>query len=268
MGNVVRFDDARENIGFERIKSTYSVREISRQFGLSERHVRRWALEGWIPTAPGNAEGEIRFDLRALTIFRRVRDRRGLGRNIRQIEAELGGQMSLFPEPEGRLIPLPRKTTPFEDALQLHEHGDPRAVDMYLEAALREDHAPDAFCNLGILEFESGKITSAFDRFTQALRLDPRHFESHFNLAHLYFECGDLRLAKLHYEIAAEIEPGFADLYFNLGLVHAVTGELQSAARALHQAKDLVPVEEGRKVDDLLSTVEGALQNRTPPSTE
>jgi tetratricopeptide (TPR) repeat protein len=268
MGNVVRFDDARESIGFERIKSSYSVREISRQFGLSERHVRRWAQEGWIPTTAGSAEGEISFDLRALTILRRVRDQRGLGRSIRQIEAEFGGQLNLFPEPEGQLIPLPRKTTPFEEALELHEHRDPRAADLYLEAALQGDHAPDAFCNLGILEFEEGKITSAFDRFTQALRLDARHFESHFNLAHLYFECGDLRLAKLHYEIAAEIEPAFADLYFNLGLVHAVTGELQSAVRVLHQAKELVPAEEGRKVDDLLSTVEGALENRTPPSRE
>lgn len=268
MGNIIRFDDARDNLGFERIKSTYSVREISRQFGLSERHVRRWAQEGWVPAAAGSGDGEISFDLRALTIFRRVRDQRGLGRSIRQIEVELGGQLSLFPEPEGRLIPLPRKITPFEDALQLHERGDTRAADMYLEAALQGDHAPDAFCNLGILEFEAGKIMSAFDRFTQALRIDPRHFESHFNLAHLYFECGDLRLAKLHYEIAAEIEPGFADLYFNLGLVHAITGELHSAVRALHQAKELVPAEEGKRVDDLLSTVEGALHTAAPPSKE
>ena len=267
MGNVVRFDEARENIGFERIKSTYSVREICRQFGLSERHVRRWAQEGWVPTA-AESGGEVRFDLRALAVFRRVRDQRGLGRSIRQIESELGGQLRLFPEPEGRLIPLPRKVTPFEDALELHERGDARAADRYLEAALQGDHAPDAFCNLGILEFEAGKIMSAFDRFTQALRIDPRHFESHFNLAHLYFESGDLRLARLHYEIAAEIEPGFADLYFNLGLVHAVTGELQSAAKVLHQARELVPAEEGRKVEDLLSTVEGAMQNAAPPSTD
>ena len=268
MGNVIRFDHARESVGFERIKSTYSVREISRQFGLSERNVRRWAQEGWVPTVAGSGDGEFRFDLQALTIFRRVRDQRGLGRSMRQIESELGGQLSLFPQPEGRLIPLPRKVTPFEDALQLHERGDPLAADRYLEAALQGDNAPDAYCNLGILEFEAGKVISAFDRFTQALRLDPRHFESHFNLAHLYFECGDLRLARLHYEIAAEIEPGFADLYFNLGLVHAVKGELQSAVRVLHQAKELVPAEEGRKVDDLLSTVEGALQKTTPPYTE
>jgi tetratricopeptide (TPR) repeat protein len=262
----VQFEEARAKMGFERIKSTYSVREISRQFGMSERYIRRWAQEGWIPSAPGTRDGEIAFDLRALTIFRRVRDQRSQGRSIRQIEAELYGQLNLFPEPEGRLIELPIKFSPFEEALQLHEKGNPRAAEFYLRAAVEDDHAPDAFCNLGIMEFEAGKTISAFDRFTQALRIDPRHFEAHFNLAHLYFEAGDLRLAKLHYEIAAEIEPSFADLYFNLGLVHAITGELQSAAQALHHAKELVAEEEGKKVEDLLRTVEGALHASTPPT--
>jgi len=268
MGNIVQFDEARGKLGFERIKSTYSIREIGRQFGLSERHIRRWAQEGRIPVASDCQNGEIRFDLRALTLFRRIRDQRNEGRSMRQIEAELGGQLSLFPEPQGRLIELPRKIGAFEEALLLHERGDPRAGEQYLKAALEDDHAPDAFCNLGILEFEAGKTISAFDRFTQALRLDPRHFEAHFNLAHLYFESGELRLAKLHYEIAAELEPGFADLYFNLGLVHAVTGELQSAVQALHQAKELVSEDEGKKVDDLLCTVEGALRSTPQPPEE
>jgi tetratricopeptide (TPR) repeat protein len=268
MGNIIQFTEARTKLGFERIRSTYSVRDISRQFGLSERYIRRWTQEGRIPTAAKRRDGEFRFDLRALTLFRHIRDQRSQGRSMRQIEAQLCGQLSLFPDPEGQLIELPRKFSPFEEALQLHEQGDPRAADFYLKAALAEDHVPDAFCNLGILEFEAGKTVSAFDRFTQALRHDPRHFESHFNLAHLYFECGDLRLARLHYELAAEIEPSFADLYFNLGLLHAVTGELQSAAQALHQAKRLVPEDEGKKVNDLLLTVEGALLASPPPTKD
>ncbi len=268
MGNIVQFGEARGKLEFERIKSTYSVREIARQFGLSERHIRRWALEGRIPVASNRQEGELRFDLRALTVFRRIRDKRSQGRSIRQIEAELGGQLNLCPEPQGLLIELPRRVGAFEEALTLHERGDARAAEQYLKATLEDDHAPDAFCNLGILEYEAGKVISAFDRFTQALRLDPRHFEAHFNLAHLYFEAGEMRLAKLHYEIAAELEPGFADLYFNLGLVHAVTGELQSAVHALHQAKELVSEDEGKKVDDLLSTVEGALHSTKKPGEE
>jgi len=266
MGNIIQFAEARTKLSFERIKSTYSVREISRQFGLPERHIRRWSQEGWIPTSPRGGDGEIRFDLSALAVFRRIRDQRSRGRSMRQIEAELHGQLRLFPEQEGKLIELPRKFSLFEQALALHEQGNSEAAQVYLKATLEEDHAADAFCNLGILEFEAGKATSAFDRFTQALRLDPRHFEAHFNLAHLYFESGELRLAKLHYEIAAEIEPGFADLYFNLGLVHAISGELKSAVQALHHARELSAEDEGTRVDDLLSSVEGALC--TPPPAE
>ncbi len=266
MGDVVQFKAAQSELGFERVKSTYSAREISRQFGLSERHIRRWTQEGLIQTAPDSPPGESRFDFRALDFFRRVRELRTQGLGFRQIEAQLHGQLSLFPEPEGILIPLPRRLTVFEEALFLHERGDARAAEFYLKAALEEDHAADAYCNLGILEFEAGEVASAFDRFTRALRHDPRHFESHFNLAHLYFESGDLRLARLHYEIAAEIEPDFADLYYNLGLVHAMTGEWQRAIGVLNHAKGLLPEDEVKRVDDLLSSVEKAMDPESPSS--
>ncbi len=267
MGNVIRFADARARLGFERIKSTYTVQEIAKQFGLSSRHIRRWTEERLIPTVHETGEEEARYDFRALTQFRRVRELRNKGLSIRQIEAELRGQLNLFPESEGQLIHLPAKLSPFEEALLLHERGDPRAADLYLKSIEQEEYAADAYCNLGILEFEAGKVTSAFSRFTNALKLDPRHFESHFNLAHLYFEAGDLRLARLHYEIAAEIEPRFPDLYFNLGLVHAMSNDLEAAIQTLHTAKDLAPEDEREKIDQFLSGVERALQstsNTTP----
>ncbi len=266
MGNVIRFGEAGSQSGFERVRSTYSVREIGRQFGLSERHIRRWTQDGLIRTVGGTRDGELRYDFQALTVLRRARELRHQGLTIRQIEAELNGQLNLFPEPEGRLLQLPRKTSAFEEALHLHERGDAKAAEFYLKAAMEGDHSPDAYCNLGIMEFEAGKVASAFDRFTQALRIDPRHFESHFNLAHLYFESGDMRLARLHYEIAAEIEPSFADLFYNLGLVHAIKGDLPEAVAALSQARDLVTEEEGKKVDELLSSVQKSLQAKKPPT--
>jgi len=268
MGNVIHFGEARSKLGFERVKSTYSARELGRRFGLGERTIRRWTQEGLIQLADGCREGEVRYDFRALTLLRRVSELRSQGLTFRQIEAELNGQLNLFPEPEGRLLHLPRKMSVFEEALLFHERGDPRAPEYYLKAAMDGDHSPDAYCNLGIMEFEAGKVASAFNRFTQALRCEPRHFESHFNLAHLYFESGDLKLARLHYELAAEIEPGFADLFYNLGLVHAIKGDLPEAVAALNQARELAPEEEGKRVEDLLASVEKSLQHKSPPSEE
>jgi len=258
MGNVVPFPGAGAR-NFQRVRSTYSVREISRQFGLGEHHVRRWTREGLIRGVCDPDSGEVRYDLLSLRQFRRVRELRNQGLSFRQIESEMRGQLNLFPEPEGRLLRLPRRLSTFEEALMLDERCDKRAADAYLKAISEGDSVSDALCNLGILEFQAGNIPAAFDRFTKSLQYDPRHFESHYNLASLYFDQEDLRLARLHYELSAEIEPNFADIFFNLGLVHALNGDFQAAVHALARAKDLASPEESAKVLELLANLQRAL---------
>ncbi len=258
MSKVVPFPGAGAH-GFQRVKSTYSVREISQQFGLGEHHIRRWAREGLICAAAVPESAEQRYDHQALKQFRRVRELRNQGLSFRQIEAELRGQLNLFPEPEGRLIRLQRKLTPFEEALLLDERSDGRAPEAYRQAIAAGDSIADALCNLGILEFQAGNIAAAFDRFTKSLQQDPRHFESHFNLASLYFDQEDLRLARLHYELAAEIEPNFPDIFFNLGLVHALNGDFRAAVDALEKARSLASEEESAKVVELLISLQKAL---------
>lgn len=255
MGDIVQF-----KYGFQRVQSTYTVRELSQQFGLSEYYIRRWTREGLVQTVAPATEGELRYDFRALTVFRRVRELRHQGQSIRQIEAELRGQLNLFPEPQGQLIRLPLKLSPFEEALRLHEREDARAIQAYQKAIREGDCVADAYCNMGILEFEAHRTPAAFDRFTCALKHDPRHFESHFNLANLYFENGELRLARLHYEMVAEIEPNFPNLYFNLGLVHAVNGDLEAAIAALNKAKEIAPDDDQCKVDEFLATLQRVLK--------
>ena len=265
MNNVIQFPAGNARRGLQRVQSTYSVREISKQFGLGEHHIRRWTREGLIHSTAEADSGELRYDLQALRDFRRIRDLRGQGLSFRQIEAELRGQLNLFPEPEGRLIRLPRRLSPFEEALALDERADKRAPEAYRQAIGKGDSVADAFCNLGILEFEAGNIQAAFDHFTNSLRQDPRHFESHVNLASLYFDQEDLRLARLHYELAAEIEPNFPDIFFNLGLIHALNGDFRAAVKVLERAKQLSSGEEYLRVADLLSHLQKAL---TPPPTE
>jgi tetratricopeptide (TPR) repeat protein len=255
MSVIVRFPDTSQTKDLQRIQSTYTVREISRQFGLSEGSIRRWTRAGVIQPALDASEGELRYDFHALTQFRRIRELRNRGLTIRQIESEMSGQLNLFSDRGGQLIPLPVKRTPFEEALLLHEKGDSRAIKMYRLAILEGECVADAFCNLGILEFEKGEIPRAFDHFTNALKFDPRHFESHFNLAHLYFEAGDYRLARLHYEISAVLEPNSANVHFNLGLVHAVSGELDAAITALNVAKEYSTGEELVQVEELLAGI-------------
>ena len=197
MNVVVPFPDAAPTKGLQRIQAAYTMREISRQFGWSESTIRRWMKERVIrpieslPDGSDAVSSEPHFDFHALETFRRARELKNRGLSLRRIEAELNGQLNLFPEEEGQLIQLPVRISPFEEALILHEQGDKRAVEMYHKAIAEGECVADAFCNLGILDYETKDIPKAFDHFTNALKADPRHFEAHFNLAHLYFEAGD-----------------------------------------------------------------------------
>jgi tetratricopeptide (TPR) repeat protein len=225
---------------YQRVKANYSIREIKQLFGLSERTIRRWTEQGIIQGRPTTAEAnDYTYDFQALVQFRRVRELRAQGQSIRQIEAELQGQLHLFRGGEGGK--LSRLLTPFEEALLLHEQGDPKAAESYLEAISDGDNVAEAHCNLGIINLDLGQVGKALDNFTLSLKHEPRHVEAHYNLGNLYYDAGELALARLHYEAAAQIEPGFSLVYFNLALVYHRLGDLPAALGALEKYKQMEP---------------------------
>jgi tetratricopeptide (TPR) repeat protein len=241
---------------YQRVKSNYSIREIKQMFGLSERTIRRWTETGIIQVTPAASEEETHYDFQALTVFRRVREMRSQGLTIKQIEAELQGQLSLFRSDPSQ-VPVSRLLTPFEEALLLHEQSDTQAVEFYQEAIATGDNVAEAYCNLGIIELDRGNMVGTLDNFTQALKHDPRHVEAHYNLANVYYDAGDFLLARLHYETAREIEPNFAAVYYNLALVYHRLGNVVGARQALHKYKELGPGdEEIELVDQLLKAME------------
>jgi tetratricopeptide (TPR) repeat protein len=224
---------------YQRVKSSYTIREIKQLFGLSERTIRRWTEQGIIFGTPKPEGGDYNYDFQALTQFRRIRELRAQGHSIRQIEAELQGQLNLFRGFEGGK--LSRLLTPFEEALLLHERGDPKAAESYLEAISDGDNVAEAYCNLGIIHKDTGDVGKALDNFTLSLKHEPRHVEAHYNLGNLYYDVGEFPLARLHYEAAAQIEPGFSLVYFNLGLVHFKLSDLVASVAALEKYRQLEP---------------------------
>lgn len=231
--------------GYQPVKSAYTVKEIKQLFGLSEKTIRRWTEQGIIQASAPSQTPDFVYDFQALTQFRRVRELRAQGHSIRQIEAELQGQLNLFRVETSRLA---RLLTPFEEALLLHEQGDPKAAEHYVEAINEGDNVAEAYCNLGILNLERGQLGAALDNFTLSLKNDPRHVEAHYNLANLYYDAGDLQLARLHYEAAAQIEPGFSLVYFNLSLVYHKLGDLEAASATLERYRQLEPEDEDLEV--------------------
>ena len=129
---------------YQRVKSSYTVKEIKQLFGLSEKTIRRWTEQGIIQASSPSQTPDFVYDFQALTQFRRVRELRAQGQSIRQIEAELQGQLNLFRVETGRIA---RLLTPFEEALLLHEQGDPKAAEHYVEAINEGDNVAEAYCN-------------------------------------------------------------------------------------------------------------------------
>jgi tetratricopeptide (TPR) repeat protein len=166
-------------------------------------------------------------------------------------------QLDLFnaAKQEAQIIPIMGMAPSFENALKLDYLGDSRARSAYLKAIENGDCAADCYCNLGIIESQMGNTAKAIDCFTNALKLEPRHLESHYNLANLYFDECDLKLAQLHYEIALEIDPDFANIYFNLGLLHAINDNLGEAVRLLKHFKKIAPPDIAENADELLNTL-------------
>ncbi len=230
MTRLIEFPQARR-LGFQRIKSSYPAREITRLFGISEKYLKRWTAEGLIDAQSSDKPGELEFDIQALQRFRDIRDRRSAGATLKQIDEELRGQLGLFPG-RGQVLTLRLDQSSFITGLLLFDRQDPACRIQFQKAIEQDDHAADAWCNLGIMAHDEGRPAEAVDAFTRALALNPRHFECHFNLGNLYAEAGSLKPAELHYNTAIQIEPEFPDTYFNLALVRAQE-EDWNAARAL-----------------------------------
>ncbi len=241
---------------YQRVKSSYSIREIKQMFGLGERTIRRWTEAGIILGTPVGETGDYTYDFQALTLFRRVREMRAQGLTIKQVEAELQGQMSLFRQ-EHAGVQVSRLLTPFEEALVLHEQGDVNAAEFYGQAISEGDNIAEAYCNLGIIELDRGDMVRALENFAQSLKNDPRHVEAHYNLANLYYDAGDFPLARLHYEAAIQIEPNFSLVYYNLALVYHRLNNVEGARQSLSKYKDLEPGdEEIELVDQLLKAMD------------
>jgi tetratricopeptide (TPR) repeat protein len=222
---------------YQRVKSNYSLSDIKELFGLSERTIRRWSEQGIVHAKASPKTDEYIYDFQALTQFRRARELRAAGHSIKQIEAELQGQLNLFRVPDDARVS--RLRTPFEEALLLHDQNDPKAGEVYLEAINEGDNVAEAYCNLGIINKDLGNISKALDNFTLALKHEPRHVEAHYNLGNLYFDAGQLPLARLHYEAASQIEPRFSLVYFNLALAHFKLNDLAAALAAIESYKEL-----------------------------
>jgi tetratricopeptide (TPR) repeat protein len=166
-----------------------------------------------------------------MNIFQLNKDKLELKKSVKRRKKGEKNQLNLF-SAEAEIHKL-HQDSPFEEALYLDEENNPKAAELYLKAIEENDCAADAYCNLGIIEFEKENFIKSFSYFLSSLKIEPYHTESHFNLGNLYFLLEDFKLAKLHFQIVIELDPGFSIAYFNLSLTYAAENNEEEAEKYL-----------------------------------
>lgn len=149
-----------------------------------------------------------------------------------------------------------RHIDPFQKGLEIDDNNERLAVKFYLEATKKEDSAPDAFCNLGIIYAKQGKSSQAIDSFTKALVQNPRHTIAHYNLGNMYYDAGNHKLAQIHYEVASKMEDVFPEVFYNLSLSYLTLGENDSASVTLQKYIERVDDIEAIQAKKLLALLQ------------
>src|SRR5918996_1693838 len=155
---------------YQRVKSSYSIREIKQMFGLSERTIRRWTENGIIQAAVAAKDEEVTYDFQALTLFRRVRDMRSQGLTIKQIEA---GENIAEAYCNLRIIDLDRGNMV-------------GALDNFTQSLKHDPRHVEANYNLANLYYDAGDFPLARLHYEAATQIEPNFSLVYYNLALVY----------------------------------------------------------------------------------
>jgi len=169
-------------------------------------------------------------------------------------------QLNLFNE-KSRIKPITALGSEFDQALLLDEQGNSEARNFYQQAIDAGEQIADAYCNLGILEFNLGQVGKALECFTQALKTNPTLFEAHYNLGNLYFHLHNLQPARVHYEIASKLDSSYPHVYYNMGIVLVMDKKFDLAVKALTHYRDMVSADEAVTVDELLESLNASTRS-------
>jgi len=105
----------------------------------------------------------------------------------------------------------------------------------------------------GRARYAQDKTGDAKEAFAEALRLDPRHAESHYCVGLAYERIGQHSRARTHYEKAVQRKPTYGEAYYRLGSVLLKLGSYVNGVSALKEALKAAPnlVEKDKSLEEL-----------------
>ncbi len=238
----------------------YSVRDVSRIFGLNESRIRYWAQTGIVnPSEERN--GRRYYTFQDLIGIKTAVELLESGLSLQKVRKNLNGLRKLLPkvdkplsrlrirsdgerimvvsedkvfEAETRQVLLDFRTGRFRDQVaMLLDLGRPvknrtRALSE-TEAEQPRQSAYRWFVEGLRLDQKDDTLEQAADAYRRALDLDPGLAAAHTNLGNIYFRLGRKADATAHYERALALDPDQPEARYNLANIHEQAGRLELA---------------------------------------
>lgn len=112
--------------------------------------------------------------------------------------------------------PLPLLNKLGVTQLELHNLNAARA---YFQRAVKiNKKAPEAWNNLGVIEYLGGHYDNAVNNYKRALKLDKTSATYHSNMGTAYFEKKDFGHARKEYDLALKLDPDLMQHHGTLGI--------------------------------------------------
>ncbi|MGF1491530.1 MAG: tetratricopeptide repeat protein [Microcoleaceae cyanobacterium] len=161
----------------------------------------------------------------------------------------------------------------YETALSFHEQGElESARQTYQDLLQLQPEHPEAWLNLGILQYDLQDYSSAVQSLGQSLELDDEEAYGHYYMGLCLEKIHQLGQAVTAYQKAIELDPDLIDAYNNLGNIWYQQGEFAEAEMYYRAAISTDPyfwgsylnlgnvLFEQNQLDEAIETYQTALQ--------
>lgn len=258
------------------MEEVFTVRDVSRLFGLSESRIRYWAQTGFIsPTARrGNRRLYSFSDLIGIKV---AKDLLASGLSLQRVRKNLAALRAMLPDVERPLSRLRilsdgdrmwvhSEETTFDavsgqlmfslntgelqdDVVRILDLARPptqRAAPPPPEKKKAKERHPHRSAYRWFLEGIAkdeipGGLEEAMDAYRRALELDPSLAAAHTNLGRACYQRGRLDEARHHFERALALDPEQPEARYNLANLYEETGEEELAIAELRRVVATAP---------------------------
>jgi len=230
----------------------YSRADVRRKFGLSERQLKSWEKQEFIPPA----ESYSFSDLIALQTLIKLRERRIQDREIGRALVSLRRKLEWVKHPlsELRIVSNGKKIAVLVAGQQMDaisgqilidfEAADLGGVKSFPDRKHTVNRARESelWFQKGLeLEETGAPVEDAVQAYQKVLELNPAAAGALVNLGTIYYRQRKFADAERYYQMAIEADPGYPLAQFNLGNLYDEQGRLVEALDYYRRALALNP---------------------------